>query len=201
MVHNPLHWEKYDSARPQRAVTRAKLGFAPDDVVVSIFGRITEWKGQLEFLQAMNLLIADCPKLRVMIVGASSDDMHGYVKKVEEFSRQSALKDRVVFAGYQQNVVDYYWASDIVVHNSTIPEPFGRVITEAMACGCAIVAMMEGGPVDIIQHNYDGVLIPPRNQSELLQAVRRLYHSPEERMYLSSNARALPSGKSSRAKL
>jgi glycosyltransferase involved in cell wall biosynthesis len=190
VVHNPVHWEKYDSARPQRQVIRDKLGFAPDDVVVSIFGRITEWKGQLEFLQAMNLLIADCPKLRIMIVGAASDDIHGYAKTVEDFSQQSALRDRVVFTGYQQNVVDYYWSSDIVVHNSIIPEPFGRVVTEAMACGCPIVAMMEGGPVDIIQHNYDGILIPPRNQGELMQAVRRLYHSPAERMYLANNARA-----------
>jgi glycosyltransferase involved in cell wall biosynthesis len=189
VIFNPIQWAKYDTARGEREVVRARWHITPEDVVVSIFGRITNWKGQYEFLQAVGSIIASCPRMKVMIVGDSSDDVHGYSKVVEEFAQRGALAGRVIFTGYQKEVAHYYWAADIVVHNSRIPEPFGRVVTEAMACGRAVIAMKEGGPIDIIEHGHDGILALPRDCDDLARSIEALYESAGERARLGANAR------------
>lgn len=189
LIFNPIQWSKYDNARSQREPIRARWNITPDDVVVSIFGRITNWKGQFEFLQAIESIIGDCPRMKIMIVGDSSDDVGGYSKEVERLARSGALNGRVIFTGYQKEVADYYWAADVVVHNSQIPEPFGRVVTEAMACGRPVIAMKEGGPIDIIEHGHDGLLALPRDRVDLARSIRALYESADERARLGTNAR------------
>jgi len=188
VIPNPVDWDKFDAAQPQREIVRTSLGLTADEVVVAIFGRITEWKGQLEFLQAIELIISRCANMKIMIVGDSSDDVQGYQQKVQHFSQNPKLRGRVIFAGYQEEVFKYYWASDLVIHNSLLPEPFGRVIIEAMACRRPVIAMDEGGPIDIIKQNHDGVLIPPRDTALLAHAIERLYNSEEERARLGQNA-------------
>jgi glycosyltransferase involved in cell wall biosynthesis len=189
LIHNPIEWKKYDSAAANRESVRARWRFAPESVVVSIFGRITRWKGQLEFLQSVLAIATDCPDLKVMIVGDASDDVGEYMAEVERLATEGSLRGRVCFVGYQSDVADYYWASDVVVHNSLEAEPFGRVVTEAMACGRAVIAMKEGGPLDIITDNHDGLLVPPRNQGALADAIGGLYRSRQERERLGRSAR------------
>lgn len=189
IIFNPIQWSKYDIASGEREPIRARWHIAPDDVVVSIFGRITNWKGQLEFLQAIEPIIADCPRMKIMIVGDASDDVGGYSREVEQLAQRGALRGRVIITGYQKEVAHYYWAADVVVHNSQIPEPFGRVVSEAMACGRPVVAMKEGGPIDIIEDGQDGILALPRDGADLARCIRGLYESADERVRLGANAR------------
>jgi len=60
------------------------------------------------------------------------------------------------------------------VHASVTPEPFGRVIPEAMAAGRAVIAADAGGPRELIDHGIDGVLTPPGDVDALSRAVLTL---------------------------
>jgi glycosyltransferase involved in cell wall biosynthesis len=53
---------------------------------------------------------------------------------------------------------------DVVVHAAIEPEPFGRVVLEAMALGRPVIATALGGPVEIIQDGISGFLVPPRTR-------------------------------------
>jgi len=181
VIHNPVDIDSYHACASQRDNVRKKWGITSGDVVVAIFGRLTKWKGQLEFLQAIELISERCPNLKALIVGDASDDVHGYQQQVETYALREKLNGHVIFAGYQQDVAEYYWASDIVVHNSIEAEPFGRVIIEAMACRKPVIAIAEGGPLDIIENNKDGVLVPPRDTPALSVAIEKLYKSEEDR--------------------
>jgi glycosyltransferase involved in cell wall biosynthesis len=80
-------------------------------------------------------------------------------------------------------------ASDIMV-NASAPEPFGLVVVEAMAAGCAVVALANGGPRDIVEDGVSGVLCPTREPRVLAAAIERLLGDAGLRREIGRAARA-----------
>lgn len=187
-IYNPIRVERYREGESRREEVRASLGFGEGMIVASIFGRITSWKGQLEFLEVALTLSESLPNLRLLLVGDESDaDDIAYAKRTSEVAARCP-EGLVAFAGYRNCVEEYYWASDIVVHNSQSPEPFGRVVSEAMACGRAVIAMNEGGPPEILSHGEDGLLVAPRDNAALASALSLLCNDTALRNRLGRNA-------------
>jgi glycosyltransferase involved in cell wall biosynthesis len=63
---------------------------------------------------------------------------------------------------------------DVVVHASTEPEPFGRVIAEAMAMRRPVIATRAGGPTEIIEDGRTGFLVPPGDVEALADQITAL---------------------------
>jgi glycosyltransferase involved in cell wall biosynthesis len=178
-VDNPVTLEQYEVPTAVRDTVRARHGLAPHAFVVGLFGRVIPFKGQLEFLDAIRPLMIEWPALHVLIVGDESDlDLGGYGQRVREAATHADMGGRVLLAGYQERVAEYYAACDAVVHCSVHPEPFGRVVIESMAAERPVVAMNEGGPPEIITHDVDGLLVAPRDGRAMCEALRRLRDEP-----------------------
>jgi glycosyltransferase involved in cell wall biosynthesis len=173
-IHNPVDLELMDQPKTTRDRVRDACGLANDDVAVGIFGRVIPWKGQLEFVRALLLAMDANSSLRALIVGDESDGDEAYFRQVRETIGASPVAERFILTGYRKNVEEYYAAMDIVVHASVTPEPFGRVIPEAMAAGRAVIAADAGGPRELIDHGIDGVLTPPGDVDALSRAVLTL---------------------------
>jgi glycosyltransferase involved in cell wall biosynthesis len=62
-------------------------------------------------------------------------------------------------------------AMNVIVHSSITPEPFARVILEAMAMGKPVVAMNEGGVPEVIKDGVNGISIPPKNASLMARKI------------------------------
>src|SRR5207253_2493427 len=60
-------------------------------------------------------------------------------------------------------------------------EPCGRVLFEAMASGTAVVATNSGGTPEIVRHEQEGVLVPPRDAAALAEAIGRLIRDEARR--------------------
>jgi glycosyltransferase involved in cell wall biosynthesis len=178
VVHNSVRLREVRRTAHGEAEGRRKWGIADDVVVVGVFGRITDWKGQLDLLSAAATIAGECPRLMVMIIGDESDSDREYRDAVRAAAESDELRGRVVFTGYQRDVGSLYALCDIVVHCSNHPEPFGRVVIEAMAAGTPTIAMAEGGPLDIVTDGVDGLLVPPRDSGALATAIRRLHDEP-----------------------
>jgi glycosyltransferase involved in cell wall biosynthesis len=173
-IYNPVDLELMDQPKTTRDRVRDACGLANDDVAVGIFGRVIPWKGQLEFVRALLLAMNANSSLRALIVGDESDGDEAYFRQVRETIAASPVAERFILTGYRKNVEEYYAAMDIVVHASVTPEPFGRVIPEAMAAGRAVIAADAGGPRELIDHGIDGVLTPPGDVDALSRAVLTL---------------------------
>ena len=65
-------------------------------------------------------------------------------------------------------------ALDVVVHASVEPEPFGRVVAEAMACGRAVVASDAGGVREIAKDGENALLHPCGDAAALAERIERL---------------------------
>jgi glycosyltransferase involved in cell wall biosynthesis len=144
--------------------------------VVGMFGRITRWKGQKVLIQAL----AQLPDVMVVLVGAAlfTDEDRKYQHELVALAEELGIADRVQFAGFQRNILPYLKAVDLVVHCSISPEPFGRVIVEALLAGKPVVATRGGAPAEIIEDGVTGVLVNPGEPAELAAAIQSLLADP-----------------------
>jgi len=171
---------------------RARHGVLPDAVLVSLVGRLQRWKGQDQFLRAAAIIAEEHPAVRFALVGGPSavrgpDD--DYPRHLERLVAELGLHERVIFTGQTSEAHRWMAASDVVV-NASQPEPFGLVVIEAMASGCAVVAVNRGGPRDIIENEGNGLLAPSREPAHLARAIIPLVENTELRKALGSEARA-----------
>ncbi len=168
---------------------RHTRGIAPDDILVTIVGRLQPWKGQDLFLRAAAEVARTHPSARFAVVGGAEmgwedGDFPGVLRNI---AQTLGIEDHVHFAGQTDHVSHWYAASDVIVHASD-HEPFGLVLCEAMLMGCAVVASDEGGPCEIIDHEATGLLVP-RTVAAIATAMDRLLSDPHERRRLGSAAR------------
>jgi len=162
---------------------RAELGLPADAPLVTMVGRLQRWKGQHVFLEAARAVSRRCPDARFLVVG---DELFGleadYLPLLRRLADQDGLAGRVTFTGQRDDVRCVLAASDVLVHASILPEPFGQVIVEAMAQGKAVIASAAGGPLEIIDHGLNGLLTPPGDAAALGEAIIALLDDHERRV-------------------
>jgi glycosyltransferase involved in cell wall biosynthesis len=182
----------------------AGLAEAPAGAVrVGLVATFANWKGHELFLDAAARVPADAPA-RFYVVGGPIYRTAGSQVSMDDLKAQAArlgLGDRVGFTGHQPDPAAALRALDVVVHASTRPEPFGRVIVEGMACGRAVIAMAEGGAAELFIDGRDALGCPPRDPAALAAAMRRLIEDRDLRDRLGRAARASAESRFDRARL
>ncbi|PSN76807.1 glycosyltransferase family 1 protein, partial [filamentous cyanobacterium CCP4] len=103
-----------------------------------------------------------------------------YVNTLHCQVEQLGLSHRVKFLGFRSDIAKLMQVCDLVVHTSTAPEPFGRVIVEAMLCQRPVIAATGGGTVELITHGETGWLCPPGQPQKLSELICHSYHQPEQ---------------------
>jgi len=156
-------------------VLRRSLGIDPDDLVVTLVGRINRWKGQGVLIDAAaSLVAAGVVGVRFLIVGDVADGQHGFREALLAKVAAAGLQREVLFLGFTAEVDVVWAASDIAAVPSIEPEPFGRVAIEAMAHELPVVAAGHGGLTEIVEHERTGLLVAPGNAQALADALQRL---------------------------
>jgi glycosyltransferase involved in cell wall biosynthesis len=90
-------------------------------------------------------------------------------------------KSSVRFLEFGPGDFSYPQIADIIVHPSTMPDPFPNAVREAMILGKPVIGSRVGGIPELITHNVTGILIPPNNEVELASALEKLLDSPQLR--------------------
>ncbi|MEO0967942.1 MAG: glycosyltransferase [Cyanobacteria bacterium J06639_18] len=154
--------------------------------VVGHFSRLAPWKGQHILIEA----IVKTPKnVTAILVGDALFGEQEYVSQLHEQVRNLGLENRVKFLGFRDDIPQLMTACDLVSHTSTSPEPFGRVIVEAMLCQKPIVAAKAGGAIELIDNEVNGFLTTPENTQELTQIINKCLNNPEEITKIANTAR------------
>lgn len=143
---------------------------------IAVVGRISPWKGQDVVLRALALV----PDITARFLGAPMFGEDDYAASLGVLSRDLGLEHRVTWVGFTDQVEAHLAEVDVVVHASTIPEPFGQVVVEGMAAGRPVIATNAGGPAEIITPGVDGLLTTPGDPGDLARALESL-HDPAER--------------------
>jgi glycosyltransferase involved in cell wall biosynthesis len=145
--------------------------------VVGLFGRITRWKGQHVLIQAL----PDLPGVHAVIVGEAlfTEEDRKYSIELRNLAADLGVADRIRFTGFRSDILPLLLSVDLVVHCSTAPEPFGRVIVEAMLAGRPVIAAKAGGAMEILKDNQTGLLVEPGNPHALVTAIQKLLGNRE----------------------
>lgn len=157
-------------------------------VKVGMIGRVNNWKGQNDFLDALAPLLNDFDNLYLFIVGSA---FSGQEWRVNELKRKINLlpqHDRIIFSEFRKDnyAVEHFF--DILVLPSTSPDPLPTVVLESMGCGTAVVGYAHGGIVEMIRDGKDGLLAKINDVEDLRDKVKYLILSKKYKS-MGKNAR------------
>ena len=145
---------------------RLILGIAEDDVIIGSVGRVHDDNKRFsDIIRALPEIRALQPKARLLIVGDGPDR-----PMLEQLAGELGLTGAVIFAGYQGAPRDFYHLMDVFVLASA-HEAFGLVLVEAMLAEVPIVGTDVGGIPFVLDEGRAGVLVPPKQPSELAKAI------------------------------
>lgn len=166
---------------------------APGRRVVMLPGRLSAWKGHATLIEALALL-GDEDVVAVFAGETRGGALDGHAPLVARLAQQAAaagLSERIVMAGHCADMPAALLLTDVVVSASLRPEPFGRVVVEAQAMGCPVVATDHGGAAETIRAGVTGWLVPPGDAPALAEALgEALDLAPLERVALAERCRA-----------
>jgi glycosyltransferase involved in cell wall biosynthesis len=178
VVLNGVDVETFAPEGP-RADLDALAGMAPPPtgtVRVGLVATLGRFKGHDVFLRAIARLPRDLP-IRAYVVSGSlyeTRDSEFSLPTLRRMATDLGVGERVGFTGFVPAAADAMRALDVVVHATTVPEPFGLVIAEGMACGRAVITSGAGGAGEVVRPGTDALIHRPEDVDELARAIERL---------------------------
>jgi len=162
---------------------------APKDrLVLAVIGRLEEQKGHTYLLQALEILIKrESPApgaFEVWFIGTGS--LEGQLR--EEAAKRS-LSSLVHFKGVRSDVHELLGSEIDVLVLPSLWEGLPIVLLEGMAAEVPVIATAVGGVPEVITHDVDGLLVPPKDPERLAAAVRALLADENKRRALGQKAR------------
>jgi len=180
VVHNGIPF--HQCVEKNHREFQKQLKMDPAVPIVGFMAGLAQWKGPFEFLEMAKEILSRGKKLGFVLVGGEVFDTgseKGILKQLKEKAKAMGLEEKVLFTG---QIRDPIWAlngMDILVHCSNRPEPFGRVVVEAMALGKPVVAAGAGGILEILENEKTGLLFPPGDVLAMASQVEKLLDQPE----------------------
>ncbi len=142
------------------------------NVKILLPGRLSSWKGQEKFIEAMNILVEDYNFVNFEgIILGSDQGRKVYSKKLQSLVQRYNLSKKIKFIEYCKDMPAAYAVSDLVVSTSIRPEAFGRVSVEAQAMKKPIIASNIGGSRETILDKKSGFLYKHDDPRELAKII------------------------------
>ncbi|WP_265101633.1 glycosyltransferase family 4 protein [Fimbriimonas ginsengisoli] len=185
VIYNGVNIDRFEFewSEKDRAAHRAKLAL-PTEKIVMYVGRFVREKGIQVLLNAANVVLAQEPDTKFLIVGG------GNRERFESFLDWAGLREKVLFTGFMANrsLHQLYRVADVAVFPS-LYEPFGIVALEGMAAGAAVVTSDAGGLKEVVLHDKTGTLTYVGNPESLAWGILHVLRDPERANRLAENAK------------
>ena len=160
-------------------------GVTRDKKLILMPGRLTAWKGQELFIEALNLVNKELGHQSFCAVILGNDQGRDiYTKKIKRLAEQYRLMPQLKFIEHCKNMPLAYKISSLVVSASIEPEAFGRVAIEAQSMEKPIIASDIGGSNETIKNNVSGFLFESNNPESLSKKIIEVLNLDESRLKL-----------------
>lgn len=152
--------------------------------VYVIVGRLQKWKGQHIAIRSFRQMRHKANSTLLVVGDYTHKNDRNFFKSLQ----QLVGNDNIIFTGFRSDVPHIVAGSDIVVHTSITPEPFGITIIEGMLAKKPVIASAAGGPLEIIDNEQNGLLVERNNPPQLAQKMDLLYEKRDWGARLGQNA-------------
>ena len=170
-----LDLKPFVNSRTDPNQLRRELSLPENTLLVGIVARLVPIKNHACFLEAAQLVLQRYDNVRFLIIG--DGELRGTLeKKVQDLG----IDSRVIFMGFQHNLVKIYAGLDIVTLSS-FNEGLPVALIEAMAASKPVISTDVGGVRDLILDGYNGLLVPSNDPASLAEAIFYLLSNPERR--------------------
>jgi glycosyltransferase involved in cell wall biosynthesis len=146
------------------------VGDAP---LIGMFGRLASWKGQRVLIDALPQMEG----VHAVFVGDALFGEERYRDEIQDRVRALGVGRRVHWLGFRDDIPQLMRACDLVIHASVSPEPYGRVIVEAMMARRPVIASAHGASAELLGADYP-FLVTPGDPAALAEAVNRALTTP-----------------------
>ncbi|ERN42758.1 glycosyltransferase [Rubidibacter lacunae KORDI 51-2] len=153
-------------------------------------GRLNPCKGHAETLEAIVILRQQGFPIELDIAGEDEQGGGGYHRYLDTLISERQLTGSVRLLGaVSEETVKCYLENAHLFVLASWHEPLGVAIMESMAMSVPTVSTAAGGVAELIDHESDGLLVPPRSPERLADAIARCLQSPELALHLSQRSR------------
>jgi glycosyltransferase involved in cell wall biosynthesis len=192
LIYNATDATRFSPARVPTGTLRTRIGVGPDVPLIGLVGRFTVWKGHLDMITAFARIREAVPEARLVLVGRSTrEDVHdgvSYGDRMRNRISELGLKDSIDWVEWVNDAPAVMRDLDILAMPSW-EEPFGLVVTEAMAMERPVVGYTSGALPEIITDGVDGLLVPPKDTTALADAMITLLRDPARRVAMGRRGR------------
>ena len=151
-------------------------------------GRLTYWKGQEKFIEALNILKEDYnyTDFQAILLG-SAQGRKVYLKKLYSLVERYSLSKKLRFINHCKEMPLAYSLADVVVSASIEPEAFGRVAVESQSMAKPIIASNIGGSKETILNKKSGFLYKHDDPRDLAKNINTVIQLNQEELKLMGN--------------
>jgi glycosyltransferase involved in cell wall biosynthesis len=167
-IHGGNFLAQFRSTRVNITVKRKELGLPPEGPIIGTVGRLVPIKGHTWLVRAVARVVVEFPQTCVVLVGDGP-----LLGELKDLAAELGISPHVVFLGTRHDIPECLAVLDLFVLPS-LNEGMGRALLEAMAVGCPVVATRVGGIPDIVADGTTGLLVPPRDDRALAEAILTL---------------------------
>ena len=150
-----------------------KFNVPPDKKIVLFPGRLTEWKGQVSFLNILEQYNSD----EILCYFVGDDKNLSYTKKLLQEIKKRKLDSACRITGQisQNNLKLFYFCSDVIISAPLKPEGFGRVISEGLSMRKIVLSYNYGGAEEQLAGLDSIMKITPHDQIDLKNKIDRVF--------------------------
>lgn len=170
VVHNGLEEITLDN----RIDARNRFGYAENDIVITLLGRIGRFKGHKWLLTTYIKNNLKQNGIKLLFVGSTVPGQEFYLQELEELIKANALEQSVTILSFTKELGTIWAATDVAAVPSTEPEPFGLVAVEAMLAKKPVIAANHGGLTEIVVNDETGIFVEPGDYNALAEALATL---------------------------
>jgi glycosyltransferase involved in cell wall biosynthesis len=185
-ILNGVEIEKF-SRKGMREEIRNRWGLTKDHFVVGTVANFRKVKNHACLVRALDRVKESYPHLRLLFVGTGfAGDSENSENDVRTLVHGLSLEERVVFAGYQENIPEMLSAFDVFCLSS-FSEGLPVSILEAMSAGVPVVGSEVAGITEVISHKKTGLLFQSDNDEQLAIILTELIDNQRLLLFLSTN--------------
>ena len=159
-----------------------------NELIVGMIGRINAWKGQKDFINAMDIVIKKRKNVKGLIVGGVYNGQEWRREELKKVISEKKLNEKIIMCDFRNDSPNIHNVIDIFVLPSTNPDPLPTVVLESMATGKPSVAYKHGGVCEMVIENYNGFFAEVGNCEELANKIIEIVDNEEKRKRMGRNS-------------
>ncbi len=173
-IHSGINIHKFEKINKSKEFKK-KLGIPENHILVGTIAAMVGHKDYPNLLKAAKIVLEKNQTVSFCAVGDGADK-----EKILKLASGLNLGDRFIFTGFQKNIGIFLKSFDIFVLASYL-EGLGSSILDAQAVGLPVVACDTGGIPEVVTHNENGLLVSPKNEQLLAEAILKLINDSKLR--------------------